>query len=60
MEILILGWISSYPILVYQLSYYLNESKPDLAAVHDDRPETLAGSISASFNNILVGHIEVR
>ncbi len=43
---------------INQLSFYLNESKPDLFVVHGDRPETLAGSISASFNNILVGHIE--
>ena len=48
--------ILSYTI--NQLSYYLNESNPDLFVVHGDRPETLAGSISASFNNILVGHIE--
>jgi len=32
--------------------------KPDLIIIHGDRAEALAGAISGSFNNYLVGHIE--
>lgn len=39
-------------------SKFIKREKPDLVIVHGDRVETLAAAISASFNNILVGHIE--
>ena len=39
-------------------SKFLKKEKPDLVMTHGDRVETLAAAISASFNNILVGHIE--
>ncbi len=40
------------------LSDFVNNNKVDLIVVHGDRPETLAGAIVGSFNNILVAHIE--
>ena len=33
-------------------------ARPDLIIIHGDRAEALAGAISGSFNNYLVGHIE--
>ena len=39
-------------------SKFIKKEKPDLVIAHGDRVETLAAAISASFNNILVGHIE--
>ena len=39
-------------------SFYVKKINPDLIILHGDRPETLAGAIVGSFNNILVAHIE--
>ena len=39
-------------------SAFIRNRKIDLIIVHGDRPETLAGAIVGSFNNILVAHIE--
>ncbi len=39
-------------------STFVRNRKIDLIVVHGDRPETLAGAIVGSFNNILVAHIE--
>ncbi len=39
-------------------SEYIHRISPDLIVVHWDRPETLAGAIVWSCNNILVAHIE--
>ena len=39
-------------------SKFIKKEKPNLVMTHGDRVETLAAAISASFNNILVGHIE--
>ncbi|OYU80803.1 MAG: UDP-N-acetylglucosamine 2-epimerase (hydrolyzing) [Flavobacterium sp. BFFFF1] len=39
-------------------SAYCKTVNPDMIVVHGDRPETLAGAIVGSFNNILVAHIE--
>ena len=41
------------------LSRYVKEIQPDFIVIHGDRPEALAGAIVGSFNNILVGHIEI-
>ena len=40
------------------LSDFVINNNIDLIVVHGDRPETLAGAIVGSFNNILVAHIE--
>ena len=40
------------------LSDFVINNEIDLIIVHGDRPETLAGAIVGSFNNILVAHIE--
>ncbi len=40
------------------LSRYLHEVVPDMLVVHGDRVEALAGSITGSLRNILVGHVE--
>ena len=40
------------------LSDFVINNSIDLIVVHGDRPETLAGAIVGSFNNILVAHIE--
>ena len=40
------------------LSDFVLNNDIDLLIVHGDRPETLAGAIVGSFNNILVAHIE--
>lgn len=40
------------------LSNFVINNEIDLIIVHGDRPETLAGAIVGSFNNILVAHIE--
>lgn len=40
------------------ISNYIQEHPIDMIVVHGDRVETLAGAISCSLNNILVGHIE--
>lgn len=40
------------------LSDYVGENRPDLIVVHGDRVEAMAGAITGSLNNILVGHIE--
>ena len=39
-------------------SNYISQLETDMIIVHGDRPETLAGAIVGSFNNILVSHIE--
>jgi len=43
---------------IYGVSKFLKKFKPDMVIVHGDRVESLACAISASFNNILVAHIE--
>ena len=43
---------------IYGFSNYVSDIKPDMVIVHGDRPETLAGAVVGSFNNILVSHIE--
>jgi len=43
---------------IYGFSKFLKKFKPHMVIVHGDRPESLACAISASFNNILVAHIE--
>jgi UDP-N-acetylglucosamine 2-epimerase (hydrolysing) len=43
---------------IYGFSCYVNDVRPDLIIVHGDRAEALAGAITGSFNNTLVGHIE--
>jgi UDP-N-acetylglucosamine 2-epimerase (hydrolysing) len=40
------------------LSDFVINNSIDLIVIHGDRPETLAGAIVGSFNNILVAHIE--
>lgn len=39
-------------------SAFIKEIAPDLIIVHGDRVESLAGAITGSLNNILVGHVE--
>ena len=39
-------------------SKFLKQNLPDLVIIHGDRSEALAGAISASFNKVLVAHIE--
>ncbi len=39
-------------------SKFLKKNSPDLVIIHGDRSEALAGAISASFNKLLVAHIE--
>ncbi len=43
---------------IYGFSKFLKKFNPDMVIVHGDRTESLACAISASFNNILVTHIE--
>ncbi len=43
---------------IYGFSKFLKKFKPDMVILHGDRAEALACAISASFNNILVTHIE--
>ena len=43
---------------IYGFSNYISQLETDMIIVHGDRPETLAGAIVGSFNNILVAHIE--
>lgn len=43
---------------IYGFSKFLKKFNPDMVIVHGDRIESLACTISASFNNILVTHIE--
>lgn len=40
------------------LSRYLHEYNPDMLIVHGDRVEAMAGAITGSLRNILVGHVE--
>ncbi len=39
-------------------SHFVKNKNPDMIILHGDRPETLAGAIVGSFNNILTAHIE--
>lgn len=43
---------------IYGFSKFLKKFNPDMVIIHGDRSESLACAISASFNNILVTHIE--
>ncbi len=40
------------------LSMFISQNSIDMIVVHGDRPETLAGAIVGSLNNIKVAHIE--
>lgn len=43
---------------IHGFSHFVRNRRPDMIIVHGDRPETLAGAIVGSFNNILTAHIE--
>ena len=53
-----LGMDISLANTIHGFSCYIKDLNPDFIVVHGDRPETLAGAIVGSFNNIRVGHIE--